>query len=499
MPRPFDPPLPPTASVVLDESAPTLARSGRVMVVWQGGAITRELPARGRLVVGRAPECEVRVEDASVSRHHAALEIADGRVTIEDLGSANGTKVRGERLARGERRVIASGESIDVGTTHLVVTAPQPARDVPDAQASSAAARTSTNAKVVGTTMRALYDAFEPMAVGEISILLLGETGVGKDVIAAHVHAISTRRNGPFLRLNCAAFPDALLESELFGHERGSFTGAQSAKMGLFEAATGGTVLLDEVGELTVAMQSKLLRALEDREVQRVGALKPRPIDVRFLSATSRSIETLIADGRFRSDLYYRLAGAVVRVPPLRDRREEIVALAELFIALACQRSGRGSPPSLSTSAQTRLGTYDWPGNIRELRNVVERAALTSKGPTIGPESIVFDTLAVSGSVVDHVNRDSVAPSSLRGEATRGEVRDSARGDARDAPRGDARGSPRGDAPLRDDIDALERRRILETLEQCAGNQTRAAKALGISRRTLLSRLDQYGVPRPRK
>ncbi|TMQ07195.1 MAG: AAA family ATPase [Deltaproteobacteria bacterium] len=316
------------------------------------------------------------------------------------------------------------------------------------------------------------------VATGALSVLLLGETGVGKEVLAELVHSSSPRSHRPFLRLNCAAMTETLLESELFGHEKGAFTGAIASKPGLLETACGGTVFLDEIGELSPAIQVKLLRVLEDRMVNPVGGLKPRPIDVRFVAATNRDLENEIARGRFRQDLYYRLAGITLVIPPLRERVGEIVPLARVFLAAACPDPRR--IPAIDSAAIDLLTSHAWPGNIRELRNVVERAALLASDGAIG---------------VEHL------PDALR--APRRAARDPAAAPPAiaDEPGGD-REQPARSATCA--LEALypggpERERIISTLELCRGNQTRAAQVLGMSRRTLLYRLERYGLPRPRK
>jgi transcriptional regulator with PAS, ATPase and Fis domain len=327
--------------------------------------------------------------------------------------------------------------------------------------------------------MRELYALAERVAAGDLSVLLLGETGVGKDLLASHIHACSARRRGPFLRVNCAAMPDTLLESELFGHERGAFSGAHLAKTGLLEAADGGTVLLDEIAEMTVGVQSKLLRALEDGEIMRLGSVRATPIDVRFIGATSRDIDELVRAGSFRADLYYRIGGAVLRAPPLRARTEEILPLAETFLADACRRANRPAL-ELSKGARDVLRGHSWPGNVRELRNAMDRAALVARGPMVEVAELRFTVPAHTPAPIPTPAGPNpwppTAPALPPGAETETVIR-----------------------PLSADVDDLERRRIMEALERFGGNQTRAARALGVSRRTLLSRLDAYGVPRPRK
>jgi transcriptional regulator with PAS, ATPase and Fis domain len=213
-------------------------------------------------------------------------------------------------------------------------------------------------------------------------VLLLGETGVGKEVLAQSIHKLSPRRDAPFLALNCAALTESLLESELFGNERGAFTGAVTARPGLFESAQGGTVFLDELGELPMVIQVKLLRVLEERRVTRVGGRSPISVDVRFIAATNKDLEASIERGTFREDLYYRLAGITLTIPPLRERASEIVPLALRFLRMTAAKMGR-SEPTLSPDARVAMLRYSWPGNVRELRNVIDRALVLAAGDTI--------------------------------------------------------------------------------------------------------------------
>jgi DNA-binding NtrC family response regulator len=333
----------------------------------------------------------------------------------------------------------------------------------------------------------------EQVAKSDLSVLILGETGAGKEMTAETVHRLSPRARGPFVRLHCAALSEQLLESELFGHEKGAFTGAHQTKKGLLESADQGTVLLDEIGELPLSMQVKLLRVLEDRTLQRVGALTGRSIDVRFIAATNRDLEAEVAKGRFRLDLYFRLNGVTLFVPPLRSRLEEIESLARTFIAQAAQRAGTGDQPALSPEALERLKAYSWPGNVRELRNAIERAVLLCGPGPIRVEHLPTEKMGAT--------RAPISPSSGDGAASRASA---ASGDF-DAPTVTAMKAAPVSRPS-DSIraldlqrEALERQHILETLDACAGNQTRAAKMLGISRGTLLARLDAFGIPRPRK
>jgi two-component system response regulator AtoC len=267
------------------------------------------------------------------------------------------------------------------------------------------------------------------------------------------------------VRLNCAALTDSLVESELFGHERGAFTGALRDRVGLIETADGGTVMLDEVGELSPAIQAKLLRVIEDRQVMRVGSSKARTVDVRFVAATNRDLEAEVEANRFRRDLYFRLAGVVLEVPPLRQRPIEIEALAHAFLAEASARIGAPAP-RLTAEALDALRTHRWPGNVRELRNAIERAVL------VGGEGVVESADLGLSAAVEEAREVAPRPATAPPAAP--------------------------DGTLSDEIAELEKRRIVDALEACAGNQSRAAELLGMPRRTFVKRLATYGIVRPR-
>jgi DNA-binding NtrC family response regulator len=450
------------------------------LAVFAGDSVAvHDLPPSGSITIGRAADSDVRIEHASVSRRHAILHLG-APVRIEDLGSVNGTFVRtaaGPAEAGGTHELrqllkqteeFAVGDTVNVGSVMLVLRrAPLPGED-------GAGAGLGDGPVIQDPAMRALYEEARRVAASPISVLILGQTGVGKEVLARVIHQRSPRAKGPFLALNCAALSESLLESELFGHEKGAFTGAVEARPGLFEAAATGTVFLDEVGELPMSVQVKLLRVIEDRTVLRVGGRAPRPIDVRFVSATHRDLDDEVARGAFRQDLFFRLNGIALTIPPLRERPAEIVHLAQRFLAGACRQIDRPTLPAISREALSALERYPWPGNIRELRNVIERAAVLCAGDALLPEHLPAKLLAVAA----HAPRPHLFPPT---EAT------------------PAATPPAPSEKLREEISALERRRILDALEQCAGNQTQAAALLGMPRRTLIARIEAYDIPRPRK
>jgi DNA-binding NtrC family response regulator len=309
--------------------------------------------------------------------------------------------------------------------------------------------------------MTALLARASQVARAEASVLITGESGTGKEVLARHLHAGSRRAGGPFVALNCAALLESLLESELFGHEKGAFSGAVAARKGKFEQAEGGTLLLDEIGEMDPRLQAKLLRAIQEREIDRLGGTHPVKVDVRILAATNRDLATEAARGRFREDLYFRLNVVQLRIPPLRERAEDILPLAGFF----CERYAKvnGLPRrSLSPQARAMLLAHPWPGNVRELENAIHRAVLLAEGDEIGADAIEL----------------SAAPPRPAAEAA-----------LEATPAATARPVT---ALVGRRIEEVERELILETLTNCLGNRTRAAEMLGISIRTLRNKLHEY-------
>jgi DNA-binding NtrC family response regulator len=348
------------------------------------------------------------------------------------------------------------------GTAHMKTSSTEPTTDL-EIGGQAVVVRAESMQKILSLAAR--------VAQTNMSVLVLGETGSGKEIIARAIHERSNRRTGAFLGLNCAALTEALLESELFGHERGAFTGAHAAKIGLFEKAAGGTVFLDEIGDMSLAIQAKLLRVFEERNVLRLGSLEARPIDVRFVTATNKNLAAEVAAGRFRKDFLFRLSGVTLHVPPLRERLAEIEPLAALFLARAAREGGRALP-AISPDALEKLTGHPWPGNIRELKHVMERALLMSEGGQIEARHIEL--------LPTHPDAHEPGPD----DSTKTELALRVRPPA---------------SSLKGELDSLERTRIVEALEKAGGNQTRAAELLGIPRRTFLRKLDQFDIKRPRR
>jgi DNA-binding NtrC family response regulator len=437
------------------------------------------------LAIGRSSQNGLQVDDPAVSRQHLQFHRKGDLIEVEDLGSANGSLIvrgslsphnegqeREQRMAPHQRMTMGIGDSVRIGSTVLglqLKTGLNQTRLKPG--------RSLTGPRVLADPgMQHCYELVGRAARSDIPVLILGETGAGKEVMAETVHRQSRRSNQRFLLLNCAALTETLLESELFGHEKGAFTGAQAAKAGLLEATDGGTVFLDEIGELPLGTQAKLLRVLEERSVLRVGATKPRPINVRFVTATNRDLQQQIRLQRFRNDLYYRISGLVIRIPALRQRPSEIEPLTRHFLRLFCESLNQREP-FLSGEALSVLQGYAWPGNVRELKNVVERAALIAEHGLIRPEHILLDPpipgdegpMSVDFDGPTQVNQRIVLPAV----------------------------APSNQAPPSSEQD--QRQRVIEALEACGGNQTRAAQMLGVSRRTLINRLERWNLPRPKK
>jgi two-component system, NtrC family, response regulator AtoC len=441
----------------------------RVVAFWEAHVVTKRLTPSSVLTIGRSAECEVRIDHSSVSRRHARLHVRE-TITVEDLGSANGTTLGGVRLDGGTEREWIPGEMVQVGAATLFLQSEQTSRDeLRPATAPRGAPMLPWPAK---GPMERIARVLALVAPGDITVLLLGETGVGKELAAELVHRLSRRADHAFVRINCAALPENLLESELFGYERGAFTGADRAKPGLLETANGGSVFLDEIGELPLPTQSKLLRVLESKEVARLGSLRPKRADLRFIAATNRDLGAEVVNGAFRKDLLFRLSGMPVFIPPLRERKDEILPLARLFAHEAAARLGRPTP-ELGADAVRSLETHFWPGNVRELRNVMERAVLLAeRGPIAAPHLALEIPMAMTAF--------TPAPSPAGAPP----------------PSAPPPAPADGDYDLRRAMAGFEREQIVRALDAAGGNQTQAAELLGISRRALVAKLGELGLTR---
>jgi DNA-binding NtrC family response regulator len=305
--------------------------------------------------------------------------------------------------------------------------------------------------------MRAVFRTIERVAASRANVLITGESGTGKELVARAIHDLGPRRNERFVVVNCAAIPATLMESELFGHEKGAFTDASVRHIGKFEAAHGGTLFLDEIGEMAPAMQAKLLRALQERTIERLGGAQSIAVDVRVVAATNRDLEREVAQGRFRSDLFYRIHVVPSALPALRERREDVRLLAEAFLTRAREDAGRG-PRRFEPEALIALERYAWPGNVRELENAIERAVTLTEGESIAPTDLPDEVQVAS-----------------RTESLRDEVR-------------------AGRVDLESAVLRFESELIREALERSAGNQTRASEQLGITRRLLKLKMDRCGI-----
>jgi DNA-binding NtrC family response regulator len=397
---------------------------------------------------GHAPQCRVGL----------AVAPADGCDADTLIGSA-----RAAALVAEPRQVIAASNARTtraIGDRTLVMADPVMAR---------------------------LYALIERLAVVDLAVLVCGETGTGKELAASALHAWSPRRHRPLVSLNCAAIAETLVESELFGHEKGAFSGASSGRAGLLETADGGTVFLDEIGELSLPVQAKLLRVLEAKKVTRLGDVREREVDIRVIAATNRNLDDEVAAGRFRRDLFFRLSGATLWLPPLRDRQRELPLLAQMFLDEACRALDRGTA-ELSPGAIQTLASYGWPGNVRELKNVIEYLAATVFEDVIHSDHVaerLRATGALGGNAV--VPRRTMDLTPHAHAALADETRQIA------LPPEDRRFRP-----LEEEVRELERTRIGEALEAARGNQTRAAELISMPLRTFMTKVKLYNLS-PRK
>ena len=412
------------------------------------------------LVVGTSSECDLTAIDPRMSRRHCELRLTERGVALRDLGSKNGTFI-------GDVPILDAFLPVSVparaGGSTLLLT--------PEKGGTLLALSNRTSfgdAVGASTPMRALFALLERAAPSDETILLLGESGTGKEVLARAIHENSPRKKGPFVVVDCGALAQGLVEDELFGHTRGAATGLHAERAGLLEEANGGTVFIDEIGELPLDLQPKLLRAIENRQVRRLGSNEPRPFDARIIAATHRNLRARTKDGSFRADLYFRLSVVEVHIPALRERKEDIPLLVERFLA------ARRPPASLSelpASAMALLEAHDWPGNVRELRNTVSRIMLF---PELLPETLGADA-ALEGS-------DRRRGGAL-GQGTSGDGDEDRTAALLSLPLPEARELV---------MEQFEKRYVEQRLKQHGDNITRAAESMGVSRQLLYRLVERY-------
>ncbi len=475
-----------TAEIDIRNLTDSDVAQGRASIVLQCGEeveLVHLEPPRDQLVVGRVFPADVRVDIPSLSRQHARFGWANGQLTVEDLGSRNGTWLGDERI---DRRELSSGDQVKLGglAATVIISPPSTRRAAaPIAVPSKIETGDPTQAVciegalVLSAAMRELYKKAQQVANSDLPVLIVGETGTGKELIARAIHQWGSRSAKEMLAINCGAIPENLMESTLFGHEKGAFTGADRRKPGVFEDAQGSTLFLDEICELPLKSQPALLRVLEAKRVCRVGGSGEVEVDVRVLAATHCEVSALVQQGAFREDLLYRLNTITLHVPPLRDRVDEIEALATHFLRQACedwQRSAEGLHPD----ALALLRTYQWPGNIRQLRNVMERGALLAEGDSIRVKDL-------PKSIIEGRQGPRLAPSDSHADSENGD---------RPTRRAGSEQSTTEDLSFQGQMSAHEANVIAEAIERTGGNRRAAARLLGVPYRTLLRKAGKHGI-----
>jgi len=434
-------------------------RKSRIVVEDGPEKGTRLDIASERVTIGRGVICDVTLSDTSVSGTHCEIIASETGFLLRDLGSSNGTWVAGVRV---REAWLEPGMPIRVGRTVIRFEHGSGSVEI------DVSGREQFYDLIGhGVRMREIFAVLEKVAASDLTVLVRGETGTGKELVARAIHRASKRVQRPLIVQDCSAIPANLIESILFGHERGSFTGAADRRRGCFEVADGGTLFLDEIGELDLSLQPKLLRVLETREVQRVGGTKMIPVDVRVIAATNRDLRQMVNEGTFREDLYYRLSVVEVDLPPLRERPEDIPSLAQQFLEESAKRGpqGQATAYTISKDAMAKLQAYPWPGNVRELKNTIERAVSLANGSELGMQ----DLLPAS---------QKTPPVFLPGGTAEQFVE---------------HGTPFKDAKQRV-IDAFEAQYLKALLDKHGDNITRSAKAAGLTRYHLRELAKRYGL-----
>ena len=463
-PKKFPDYVPPT-KVHYDGHKPTTVHLRKCTLVTQVGGRTREhVFDKPSVTIGAMEENDLVVSDETVSRYHCKIVQEENAYLLQDLGSTNGTFINRVRI---KEAYLKPGCTVGLGNFELKFHSADEKVEIVPSKKEKLGTMVGRHVK-----MRELYAILEKIAPTATTVVIEGETGTGKEVVAQTIHQLSTRATGPFMVVDCGAVPENLIESELFGHEKGSFTGAIMTRQGLFEMAHGGTLFLDELGELPLDLQPKLLRALEQREIRRVGSNKPIKVDVRIIAATNRNHEDEVRAGRFRQDLFYRLSVVRVFLPPLRDRVEDIPLLVKHFLNSAHYNKrpdGGHKITGISRATGDLLAAYKWPGNVRELVNTIERAVSFADGEIIEPRDL---------------------PETVRGEA---EPPRSARSQSAPSTSGTEVDATFKDAKERW-VSSFERDYLANLLKKNKGNISHAAREADIDRKYFRKLMRKYEI-----
>jgi len=411
------------------------------------------------MTIGSGVICDLTLDDTAVSGTHCEIIAKENGFLLRDLGSANGTWVAGVRV---REAWLEPGMPLRIGRTVIRFEHGSGSIEID-------LSRREKFYELIGhgVRMREIFAVLEKVAASDLTVLVRGETGTGKELVARAIHRGSKRAQRPLIVQDCSAIPANLIESILFGHERGSFTGAADRKQGCFEVADGGTLFLDEIGELDISLQPKLLRVLETREVQRVGGTKMIPVDVRVVAATNRDLRQMVNEGKFREDLYYRLSVVQVDLPPLRERVEDIPGLAGQFLEESAKRGpqGDGVTFTITDDAMTKLQAYPWPGNVRELKNTIERAVSLADGTELGMQDLM---------PASQKTPPMVFPGGTAEQFVDNEI-------------------PFKDAKQRV-VDAFEAQYLKAVLDKHGDNISRSARAAGLTRYHLRELAKRYGL-----
>ena len=449
-----------TDIIKLDEGSTVISLRKCQLVVTDGPGRGTKLTLNKNLIkVGMRETNDLVLPDKTVSRNHLEIEYESDSFLLRDLGSTNGSFLNGSKV---KEAYLSPGDLIKIGNTNLEFVAF-------DEKVSIEPSDKEEYGQMVGKSrkMRQIFSILEKISPTHATVIIEGETGTGKDLVARAIHENSQRKEQPFMVFDCSAVAPNLIESELFGHEKGSFTGAVRARAGAFEVAKGGTVFLDEIGELTSELQPKLLRALEQREIRRVGSSTPVKIDVRVLCATNKNLRHEVNEGRFREDLYYRLSVVKVALPPLRDRAEDIPPIVERLLMVGKFNklpNGAFKVSKVEDDALKMLMRYGWPGNVRELSNVIERAVSFVEGDTITKAHLDFIFAEMGHGGEERTERMDIDT---------------------DLPFKDAK---------QQIVEKFEKEYLLELIRSHNGNLSKAAREAKIDRKHLRNLLKKYGI-----